>query len=104
MARCAVLGALGLGMLVGRAMGHMNSEVNIARTSRRLLQNLTAASESESVNSKWQCEANEVGVGAAVPVIYSSSNSSAVSLYAHTDSSRSQGTDHGRYRKIDAPP
>lgn len=43
-------------MLVGRAMGHMNSEVNLAR-SRRLQEDGT---EKESVNAKWQCEAVEV--------------------------------------------
>lgn len=56
MARRALVGALGLGMLVGGAMGHMNSAVNLARDSRRLQDGT-----SESVNSKWRCEASEVG-------------------------------------------
>lgn len=56
MGRCARVGALGLCMLVGRAIGHMNSEVNLAR-SRRLQEDGTME---ESVNAKWQCEADEV--------------------------------------------
>lgn len=56
MARCALLGALGLGMLVGEASGHMNSAVNLAREGRRL-----ENGEYESSNSKWQCETSEVG-------------------------------------------
>eukprot|EP00903_Cladosiphon_okamuranus_P005957 g5882.t2 len=56
MGRCACAGALGLCMLVGGAMGHMNSEVNLARN-RRLQEEDTDSSE--SVNAKWQCEPNE---------------------------------------------
>eukprot|EP00752_Nemacystus_decipiens_P018730 g16793.t1 len=55
MGRCARVGALGLCMLVGGVMGHMNSEVNLAR-SRRLQEDGT---EEESVNAKWQCEVDE---------------------------------------------
>ena len=43
-------------MLVGEALGHMSSEVNLAR-SRRLQEDGT---EEESVNAKWQCEVDEV--------------------------------------------
>lgn len=43
-------------MLVGGALGHMSSEVNLAR-SRRLQEDGT---EEESVNAKWQCEVDEV--------------------------------------------
>lgn len=56
MARCALVGALGLGLLVGRSMGHMNSAVNLARNTRRL-----DDGSPDSWNSKWQCEASEVG-------------------------------------------
>ena len=62
MGRCARVGALGLCMLAGAAMGHMNSEVNLVRN-RRLQEEDSSGSgsgEEESVNAKWQCEPNEV--------------------------------------------
>lgn len=61
MGKCARAGTLGLCMLVGGAMGHMNSEVNLVRN-RRLQEDSSGSSrsEEESVNARWQCEANEV--------------------------------------------
>lgn len=56
-ARCSRIAALGLCTLIGPALGHMNSKVNL-HSSRRLQED--GRNESDSVNAKWQCEASEV--------------------------------------------
>lgn len=81
MARSARVVALGLSLLASHAMGHMNSEVNLAR-SRRL--------HSESVNEKWQCEENEV---CADGCLQCSSVTCRTEASAHVDGFRGLRTD-----------